>query len=135
MSRVPKKKRKHRIPKTHLGLDGSVTGQLGKGTDEMQQGFAQRTGSGVVSSASRDFFWITTIRRGRTVVLGPYNTEEEANEIGYQQLDGMYQIHTLKTRDQGKATRALKHEKLVDTSNLDESLQRMRHKLKYRRET
>jgi len=75
-----------------------------------------------------DYYWIWTIRNGKLIVLGPYNTREEAESMGYSGMEGNYEIECLKTRDQAKATQVIKAKTLEMTRNLDFSLQRASHR-------
>ena len=56
--------------------------------------------------SKRNWYWIKAIERdGRMAVLGPYNSEEEANSQGYELLDVPdFQIKKLPTRDLARAT-------------------------------
>jgi hypothetical protein len=65
----------------------------------------------------------------RSVLLGPYPTEDKANEVGMQQLGNIpFEVIMLPTRDRGKATQMLRARKLNSGQDLDQSLQRVRHK-------
>lgn len=77
----------------------------------------------------RDYHYVVATYRGRRVLLGPYATEDEANEIGFEKLDVPFQVHTLPTKDRARATSILKAEVLSETASLGESLRRIRHKL------
>ncbi|MBA7498681.1 hypothetical protein ES704_01418 [subsurface metagenome] len=97
-------------------------------TEELSEEFEDRLEAPQLRGNT--YWWVTTIHGGRTIVLGPFSSEEEANEVGYQRLDGNYNVHSLPTRDESTATRMLKGKKLKEDSTLGESLKRFRHKTK-----
>jgi len=78
-----------------------------------------------------NYSWILTVDKntGRPVVLGPYNSDDEANQIGFGKLGGQFEVIALKTRDVGLATKILKHRRFMETEKLDEALKRARHKV------
>lgn len=77
------------------------------------------------------YYWIRTIDKmsGRLVVLGPYHSEDEANQIGFGKLSGDFEAVPLKTRDVNLATKVLKHKRFMQTEQLGEALKRARHKV------
>jgi len=75
------------------------------------------------------FWWIVALRNGRTVLLGAYNTEEEANRIGYSKVNGEFNVISLPTRDTARASQLVKAKKLYSSSSLDESMARMKHQI------
>jgi hypothetical protein len=76
------------------------------------------------------YYYVTTVWQGKSVLLGPYSTEEKANEVGFSgKLSGTFEIISLPTRDRGKATQMLRARKLNTGSNLGQALQRVRHKI------
>lgn len=78
-----------------------------------------------------NYYWILTVDRvsSRPVILGPYSTEEEANQIGFGKLGGSFEVVPLRTRDVGLATKVLKHRRFMTTDQLSEALKRARHKI------
>lgn len=74
-------------------------------------------------------WWIKASSQGRPVVLGWYNTEEEANTVGFQQLGGDFEAYELPTTDKARATAMIKAKILNQTSDLDMALRRVSHKL------
>lgn len=77
-----------------------------------------------------EWYWIVTrfpYPDGKLVIIGPKQTEEEANEFGFQKLDSPFEIHALQTRDRGRATSQLKAKLLDSTSNLGTALQHAQH--------
>ena len=80
----------------------------------------------------RDYYWISAIEKetGRLVVLGPYDSEDEANQVGFgAKLDGMFEVHKLGTIDKARATSEIKYKRFQQTQNLHESLKRAKHKV------
>jgi len=77
------------------------------------------------------YYWILTVdvETSRPVVLGPYTTENEANQIGFSKLGYAFEVHPLKTRDVGLATKTLKHRRLMQTEKLEEALKRAKHQI------
>lgn len=75
------------------------------------------------------YYWILATKDGRTVVLGAYDTEEDANRIGFEKLEGGFEVVELPTRDIAKATKMLKYRKFDQTSKLEEAIKRAKHKI------
>ncbi len=75
------------------------------------------------------YYWILTVDKatGRPVVLGPYGTESEANDIGFSKLGVVFEVVPLRTRDVTLATKVLKHKRFMETEQLDEALKRAKH--------
>ena len=75
------------------------------------------------------YWWITTHSGdGKLVVLGPYSTEESANDYAFRHLGSNFEAHQLGTKDVAKATRILKKLFFDRVGNLDQALERARHK-------
>ena len=87
------------------GTDGSVAGQLGQ-----------------------VYYWIVANYQSRLVIIGPKDSEQEANEFAYQKLDVPVEVVPLQTRDRSKAAAQLKARRLDSTGNLGESIQRSMRK-------
>ena len=80
----------------------------------------------------RDWYWIGAITpvTGRLVVLGPYDTEDEANQMGFAgKLDGAFEVHKLDTCDKARATAEIKHKRFELTKDLEQALKRAKHKV------
>ena len=78
----------------------------------------------------REYYYIVCkAENGRTILLGAYNSELEANSIAMSKLGGgyNYEIVPLKTRDRAKATQILRHNNLYQSGDLSSSLRRMKH--------
>ena len=73
------------------------------------------------------YFYIWASDQGRNVLLGPYDTREEANRAAWQQLNCYFEIVELPTRDRGRATQIMKAQKLERTQDLSQSLDRVNH--------
>lgn len=76
---------------------------------------------------SREFFYILAQDAGRTVLIGPFDTPEEARGIAWKTLDGYFQVIELPTRDRARATQIIKARKLVKTEDLSESIEPVKH--------
>ena len=73
------------------------------------------------------YFYIWAEEEGRNVLLGPYDSREEANRAAWQQLNCHFEIVELPSRDRGRATQIMKAKKLEKTQNLSQSLERVQH--------
>ena len=78
---------------------------------------------------AQTFYWVIANLRGRLVVIGPKPSEQEATEFAYQKLDVPFDIISLQTRDRNRATSQIKAKRLDATGNLEQSIQRAKHKL------
>ena len=75
-------------------------------------------------------WWVTsTSGDGRLVLIGAYNTEEEATGYGFSKLGNSFEVIWLPTRDQARATRMAKKQMFDRVGNLDKALQRAHHKV------
>lgn len=83
----------------------------------------RRTGS-----RARPYYWIVADYNGQLVVIGPKDTAEEANQFAYENLDVEFEVKELQTRDRARATSILKANRLEETGNLGQALQRARHR-------
>lgn len=87
-------------------------------------------GNGHRSRFRRDYYWISAIEKesGRLVVLGPYDTEDEANQVGFgAKLDGNFEVHQLGTIDKARATSEIKYKRFNQTKSLEQALRRAKH--------
>ena len=77
------------------------------------------------------YYWILAVEptSGRPVVLGPYGTESEANDMAFSKLGASFEVVPLQTRDVGLATKILKHRRFEQSEQLAEVLKRARHKI------
>ena len=76
----------------------------------------------------RDYYYIVTKQDGRMVLLGSYNTAQEAESIAVEKLNSDYEVVQMPTRDRAKATQMLRHKMLRGNGgNLETSLKRMKH--------
>ena len=76
---------------------------------------------------SNEFYYIYCKSEGKVCLLGPYNSESEANQVAVSKLSGAYEVIPLKTRDRSRATSILKHRLLTESGDLGEALRRVRH--------
>ena len=77
----------------------------------------------------KQYYWILANVNGKTVILGAFNTEEEANRVGFEKIEGNFEVIPLSTKDTGAASRILKYRKFNQTSQLEEALKRAKHKI------
>jgi hypothetical protein len=77
----------------------------------------------------KTYYWVAAVTSltGQLVVLGPYDTEEEANQVGFEKVGGTFSVEPLRTKDVGRATRVLKYKRFHQTANLEEALKRAKH--------
>ena len=74
------------------------------------------------------YYWVIAQHRGRTLIIGPKTSEEDANRLGFEKLEGNFSVVELATRDRSKATAQIKARILNRTSDIDEATKRFRHK-------
>jgi len=89
------------------------------------------TGSIPLPHIGRDWWYIVTKdKEGKTVLLGPYGEDKEAEQIALAKTTQPYEVISLPTRNLAKATQMWRHQMLNKPGGtLQDSLQRMRHKL------
>ena len=76
------------------------------------------------------YWWVTTTSGdGKMVVLGPYSTEDNANNYAFRHLGSNFETHQLFTKDMAKATRMLKKRLFDRIGDLDTALKRAGHQL------
>jgi len=80
---------------------------------------------------SRTYYWILARDKtsGKSVILGAYNDESEANRIGFEKLEGDFEVIPLNTKDASRATKILKYRRFNQTSKLEDVLRRAKHKI------
>ena len=77
-----------------------------------------------------EYYWILARDNstGRPIILGAYNTEEEANQIGFQKIhSGNFEVIPLPTRDVGRANHMLKYRNFHKLERLEEVVKRAKH--------
>ncbi len=75
----------------------------------------------------QSYYWAYAIHQGKLVILGAFQTREQAYQTAYTRLPSDFQIIELTTKNQNTVTRIIKFQILQQTNNLDFSLQRARH--------
>jgi len=77
----------------------------------------------------RQYYWIMATHQptGRAVILGPYATEDQASQVGFEKIDGPFEVLPLPTRDTGRATKMLKYKRFDRSARLEEALKRAKH--------
>lgn len=77
-----------------------------------------------------NYYWVWgKTNTGRNYIDGPYMTENDAWQGGYQALDGDFRVIKLDTKDIRQATRVIKRMDLEETKSIEQSLRRARHEL------
>lgn len=85
------------------------------------------------NTKGREFYWLLAVDRpsGRPIILGPYDTESEANRIGFEKIDsGNFEVVPLATHNVQRANQLLKYRRFNQTSKLEEVLKRAKHILR-----
>jgi hypothetical protein len=79
----------------------------------------------------QEYYWIlaTDKSSGRPVILGAYRTEEEANRVGFEKIDGHFEVVPLNTRDISRANKLLKYRRFDQTNRLEEAMKRAKHQI------
>lgn len=72
-------------------------------------------------------WWVWTLKNGRLIIDGSFDTEEDANTRGIQVFHGDFKVSYTQTRDRRLATQAIKHDLLTMTKDLDQAIKRARH--------
>lgn len=77
----------------------------------------------------RLFYWVTGKIDGKVHLLGKYETESEADDMGFKAFkNSPYEIHPLPTSNRVKATQMLKHKFFEDSGDLQGSMVPVSHK-------
>jgi len=82
------------------------------------------------SITRREYYWLLAVDKvsGRPVILGPFDTEEEGNRIGFSKIDsGNFEVIPLNTRNAQRANHILKYRRFNQTAKLEEALKRAKH--------
>lgn len=75
-----------------------------------------------------NWFYIVTKLNGRMVVLGSYDTAQEAESVAVEKLNTDYEVVAMPTKNRARATRMVRHKMLQGNGgNLEDSLRRMKH--------
>ena len=76
------------------------------------------------------YYWLLTFNsNGKTVLLGPYESEYRAQAVS-DKLDYSCRMISLPTRDLTRATRIVKERRIsVDGDSLDEASERVSHRI------
>jgi len=85
-----------------------------------------------LSKRARSSWWIYSFKLGRTVVLGGYSDQQEAEQDLFAKLNGEGEVIELPTIDRGHATQMIKKKILDRSSNLEMAIRRASHQVKDR---
>ncbi|KKN41651.1 hypothetical protein LCGC14_0721260 [marine sediment metagenome] len=84
---------------------------------------------GQMRSPLGNYYWIKAVVKGKAVLLGPYNNEQDAQGVGYSKCDGQFEVITLPTSNVSRASQLLKAQRMnTDGINLEQTMARLRHK-------
>lgn len=77
------------------------------------------------------YFWLLALdtASGKTIIMGPYMSEDDANRVGFEKLAGHFEVVPLPTRDSAKATKMLKYRRFQQTAQLEEAIRRAKHQI------
>jgi len=73
------------------------------------------------------FYWVIAQHQGRSLIIGPKMSEDDAYRTGFEKLDGNFEVVALPTRDRAKAVAMMKNKLLDKTANVDEATRRFKH--------
>lgn len=74
-------------------------------------------------------FWAWRVYKNRPVILGKFDTEQEAVTEGFRKLGGEFEVHESQYLDRNKVRDEIKAKILNTSNNLDSILQRARYKV------
>jgi hypothetical protein len=82
-----------------------------------------------VEPTGQAYYWILAVDKtsGKAVILGAFDSEDKANRVGFEKIDGAFEVVSLPTRDSGKATKILKYRRFSQTARLEEAVKRAKH--------
>lgn len=78
------------------------------------------------------YYWACAVEKitGRPVVLGPYASEAEANQFGFEKIrDGDFVVHAFDTCDKTAARDKFKYKRLEQSGQLAEVFRRAKYKV------
>ena len=80
---------------------------------------------------NRDWYWLCAVERetGTPIVDGPYDTEEEARQVGLQKIRDNFEVIPMKTIDKNRATAEYRHRRFMTYGDLKQILLRTKHKI------
>lgn len=61
------------------------------------------------------------------VLLGPYNSQAEAEKTAVEGINGSYEVIPLNTRDRNRAGHIIRHRRFASGTPLPQVLRRMKH--------
>jgi len=79
------------------------------------------------AAIGRKYFWIIGLHEGKTILLGPYGSEDAATTVGIEKLEGDFSVIPLPTRNEARATRIIKARKLKEGRSLGSALEKISH--------
>lgn len=77
--------------------------------------------------SSQMYYYVTCVFEGRRQLVGPKNTEWEAQQLGAERFPVDFQVVAFDTIDLDEASRRLKG-RLIDRQGLSEAIKRLGHK-------
>ena len=66
---------------------------------------------------------------GRPIILGPFEDDNEANRVGFEKIQGSFEVYRLTTRNRIMARDLLKYKRFEQTAQLEQTLKRAKYKV------
>lgn len=76
------------------------------------------------------YWWVWGWDGNRRALFGPFASEKEGYDRGYEKLQTDFEVLALRTRNEVEASRQLRYRVLDETENVNEAFRRFRHKIK-----
>ena len=74
-------------------------------------------------------FWLFGQHLGRTIQLGPFQFEQEANEIGFKKFGGSFEVEFLPTINMQRAASMFKAKRVRELSDIEKAMSNVRHSI------
>lgn len=78
-------------------------------------------------------WYVWAMRLGRPIMLGGYSTEQEASTDAQRKLDCTFEVVELPTIDSTKAWKILRNRMWKQSDDIENVLQRAKHKVDYQK--
>lgn len=84
-----------------------------------------------MNDRGREYSWILAVDQatGRPIILGPFEDDNEANRIGFEKIQGSFEVYRLTTRNRIMARDLLKYKRFEQTAQLEQTLKRAKYKV------
>lgn len=89
------------------------------------------TGLDIEESRGPDYYWILAVdsNSSRPIIFGPYESEESARIVGFEKIQGAFEIYPLETRNKFRARDQLKYKRFERDMNMDDVFKRAKYKV------